>query len=292
MTFMAHGEGGNLAFEPAGDEAYSFDTGSLRGTLRGEGRSIGLLSMEHVPTGTRLDGKRYGIFSHYRVFTANKRYGHGAWDWPSTSKRRSDGAVEVHWPAAEGRAFDMVAVYRWIALDTLDLETSVTAHANLTAFESFLASYFTEGFHASTVYAKGGPEGRPAFQTTERDLGHWQAFPRDRRAVALIQDGRWQHGPSPVEWTIRDDLAAPLAIRRNQDSGVCAVLMAPPENCFAVMTPYEGEGHRSLYLSLFGRDVKAGETATARARLVVRLLSKDEDAVVLYESYIKEQPRS
>jgi hypothetical protein len=24
--------------------------------------------------------------SHYRVFTANKRYGDGAWYWPSTSR--------------------------------------------------------------------------------------------------------------------------------------------------------------------------------------------------------------
>ena len=292
MTFMAHGAPGDLAFEPAGDEAYAFDTGALRGTLRSEGRSIGLLSLEHIPTGTRLDGNRYGLFSHYRVFTANKRYGNGAWDWPSTSKRPTDGAIEVHWPAAEDRAFDMGAVYRWIAPDTLDLTTFVTAHADLTAFESFLASYFMEGFHASTVYAKGDQEGRPAFETTGRDFGHWQAFPRDRQAVAPIQDGRWRHGPSPVEWTIRQDLAAPLAIRRNQENGVCAILMAPPKDCFAVMTPYEGEDHRSIYLSLFGRDVKAGETATARARLVVRPLSKDEEAVALYKSYLEDQPRS
>lgn len=290
-TLTAYAKPASLTFEPAGNETYTFDTGTLRGTLRNEGRSIGLLSFEHVPTATRLDGNNYGIFSHYRVFTANKRYGHGAWDWPSTSKRRSDGTVEVHWPATEDRPFDMGAVYRWSAPDTLDLVTSVTAHADLTAFESFLASYFTKAFPASTVYAKGGSEDRSAFQTTEQDRGHWQAFPRDRQAVALIQDGRWQQEPSPVDWTIRNDLALPLAIRRNQENGVCAILMAPPEDCFAVMTPYADEGHRSLYLSLFGRDIKAGETATARARLVVRPLAKDEEAVALYKSYIEEQHR-
>ncbi len=58
-----------------------------------------------------------------------------------------------------------------------------------------------------------------------------------------------------------------------------------------MMTPYAAEGHRSLYLSLFGRDIKAGETAAARARLVVRPLSNDEEAVSLYEAYIKEGQR-
>ena len=287
-AFAAHGEQPDLAFKPAGNETYAFDTGALRGTLRSEGRSIGLLSVEHIATGTRLDGNAYGLFSHYRVFTENRRYGHGAWDWPSTSARRADGAVEVHWAAAEDRPFEMAAVYRWTAPDTLDLETSVTAHAELTAFESFLASYFTQGFHASTVYAGRGPEGRPAFRTTELDAGYWQAFPRDPQVVTMIQDGRWQYPPSPVEWAIRDNLAGPLGIRRNRDNGLCAIIMARPEDCFAVMTPHEGEGHGSLYLSLFGRTIKAGETATARSRIIVRPLANDQEAVALYEAYVKE----
>jgi hypothetical protein len=61
--------------------------------------------------------------------------------------------------------------------------------------------------------------------------------------------------------------------------------MAPPEDCFAVMTPYAGEGHRSLYLSLFGKDIQPGETALARARLVVRPLNKNEEAIALYAAY-------
>lgn len=286
---LAHSESPSLVFKQAGDEAYTFDTGVLRGTLRNEGRSIGLLSLEHAPTGIRLDGNNYGLFSHYRVFTAGKRYGNGAWDWPSTSALHADGSVEVRWSAAEDRPFEMSAVYRWSAPDTLDLTTSVTAHENLKAFESFVASYLTEGFPASLVYAKGGPEGQPLLQTTDQDKGVWQAFPRDRAAVALIQDGRWKLPPNPVEWTIRDDLAAPLGLRRNETSALCAVVMAPPEDCFAIMTPHSGEGHRSLYLCLFGRDVASGETASARARLVVRVLDKDEDAIAMYASYKNEK---
>jgi hypothetical protein len=47
------------------------------------------------------------------------------------------------------------------------------------------------------------------------------------------------------------------------------VLIAQTNDCFAVSTPHQTEGHFSTYLSLFGRDLPAGETAFARAELWV-----------------------
>ncbi len=121
-----------------------------------------------------------------------------------------------------------------------------------------------------------------------KEAGHWQMYPRDRRAEALIADGRWRHPPNPVDWTIMPRFAAPLAIRRDAASGLTAVPMAPPKDCFAVSTPYGEDPHRSLYLSLFGRDVNSGETAVAAARLVVGKNITDRRAVDLYESYRRE----
>jgi len=60
--------------------------------------------------------------------------------------------------------------------------------------------------------------------------------------------------------------------------------MAPVSDCFAVSTPVQGDGHRSLYLSLFGRDLKAGETASAQARLVIGAF-QDDEIVNLYKEY-------
>ncbi|UCF14405.1 MAG: hypothetical protein JSW59_13410, partial [Phycisphaerales bacterium] len=99
LAMAAHPTG--LAFVPTTDEEYHFDTGTLQGTLRSGGRSFGLSALIHVPSGIRLDGARYGIFSHYRVFTTNQRYGHAAWDWPSQSRLLANGAVRVHWPAGD-----------------------------------------------------------------------------------------------------------------------------------------------------------------------------------------------
>ena len=130
-----------LAFLANDRGEYTFDTGVLRGTLRQEGRPRGLSSVMHVPTGTRLD-RSLGICSHYRVFTTNHRYGTAAWDWPGTSKRLADGAVQTTWPEAADRPFEMTAVYRWKDPQTLDVETTVTARKDLLKFESFLAHQF------------------------------------------------------------------------------------------------------------------------------------------------------
>jgi len=214
-----------LAFSASGTNEFAFDTGVLKGKLRAEGNSRGLSSVVHLPTGATLDSSM-GLFGHYRVFTANKRYGTAAWDWPSVAKLRRDGSVEVRWPSAEDRPFELRAVYRWAAPNILDLETSVQAKTNLAKFESFLASYFAEGFTNSCVYAQSTAQ--PGLETADKSYGIWQAFPRDDQAVSIIQDGRWKILPNPVDWTIRPHLAKPLGVRRCPANGVSVLLMAPP----------------------------------------------------------------
>jgi hypothetical protein len=64
-------------------------------------------------------------------------------------------------------------------------------------------------------------------------------------------------------------LTKPLAVRRAPASGLTAVILSPASDCFAVCTPQQSDPHDSLYLSLFGRDLKEGENARARARLLL-----------------------
>ncbi len=277
---------GAPAFQPAADGGFEFDTGVLRGRLRAGGRSLGLSSVVHIPTATRLDSSN-GLFSHYRVFTRGKRHGGGAWDWPSSATLRPDGAVEVLFPATPERPIELRALYRWAGPDTLDLETAVRAVSDLEAFESFLASYFSQPFTNSTICARdaaGGP-GQIRFVAADKPAGDWQIFPRDDAAVGVIRDGRWQLEPNPVAWVIRPPLARPLAVRRAPGAGLAAILMAAPTDCFAIATPHESEGHYSTYLSLFGRDLKAGETARARARVVILPSPSDAEIIRLCETW-------
>jgi len=279
-------EGGKGAFVAEG-KGYGFDTGVVRGMLRAEGKSLGLTGVVDAATGTPVAGGA-GLFSHYRLLDAEKRYGGGAWDWASESRLLGDGAVEVKWTADEGHPFDMGAVYRWKGADTLDVTTSVTARKDLKGLEVFLASYFA-GFAESLVYVKDGE--KAVFVSAVQAGGDWQMYARDEKAAEVIADGRWTRPPNPVDWKVMPRLSRPLGMRRDGKTGLTAVVMSPAEDCFAVSTPYGEEGHRSLYLSLFGRDVKVGETVTARARLVIGRGITEEKAAALYEAYAEEMRR-
>jgi hypothetical protein len=291
LTFAADvtSVAGKLAFTANNDGGYEFDTGILRGGLRQAGKGLGLTSAVHIPTGTKLNGA-YGILSYYRVFTTNKRYGTAAWGWPGTSKLLPDGAVQVTWPQANDRPFEMTAIYRFRDSSTLDVETIVKPGRDLSKFEVFLASYFNEAFPLPQVYVAASPEaeGKPAFLTAKKSFGDWQMFPRNEEVLPIIHDGRWQKEPNPVDWKIMPAMAMPIALRRGSEAAPAAILMAPPDDCFAIATPYEGEGHYSIYFSLFGRDIKAGQTARARLRLVITNTVSNREILNLYQKYMKD----
>ena len=194
----------------------------------------------------------------------------------------------MHWPADEVHPLEMTGVYRWAADDTLDLELTVKPQRDLRRFELFLASYFN-GFPASLACVRqpASASGSCRFMEAVKARGDWQTFPRDEAAAAIYGDGRWARPPNPVTWTMMPRLAAPLALRRDANSGLTAVLMSRPDDCFAVSMPYGNEGHRSVYLSLFGGDLKAGQEVSARARLVVGKGITDDRAMGLYRAYLK-----
>lgn len=279
-----------FSFEPtdtAGE--YRFGTGTLEGVLRGKGKSLGLLPFIHTPSSTPIV-KWPGVFTYYRLFTTNHRYGESARETPSEATLLPDGALEVRWPAAPERPFELSGTYRWTGAKTLDLETVVTAKENLPNFEVFLSSYFAEGFQGSAAYATPAAEGdKPDFLTSEEEQGTWHVFPRDKAATDIVQDGRWTIPPSPVDWVVRPCYAIPLIYRANPEAGTAAVLMAPAEDCFALFTPCQGESHRSMYLALFGRTIAAGETARAHARFV--LVENQSETAILdqYRSYLKQR---
>src|ERR1035441_831755 len=100
---------GRPVFSASGANEFAFDTGVLKGKLRAGGKSVGLSSVVHLPTGLTMDSSM-GLFGHYRVFSANKRYGTAAWDWPSVASLPPAGSVEVRWPSAEDRPFELRAV--------------------------------------------------------------------------------------------------------------------------------------------------------------------------------------
>jgi hypothetical protein len=269
------------SFLPVENE-FHFDTGMLRGTLHAQGRSWGLLPAQHVPSGTPLAASA-GLLSPYRLLTPQARFGSAAWDWPSQATRLDDGAVQVRWTADADHPLDMTGVYRLAADNTVDLELTVCPTRDLQRFELFLASYF-DGFPRCFAFVQRNG-GKVELVEANPSDGDWQMFPRDDSAVETIRDRRWQYPPHPVDWVIRERMAMPLAVRRDAERGLSALIMAPTTDCFAVAMPYGDEAHRSLYLSLFGKDLKAGESAAARARLMIGTEFTEEQAIDAYREY-------
>jgi hypothetical protein len=184
----------------------------------------------------------------------------------------------------------MTAIYRWKTSSTLDLETIVKPRKDLSKFEVFLASYFQDTFPSPYVYVAGNPrnQGKPDFLMAKKSFGDWQMFPRNKKVLQVIHDGRWQKEPNPVKWTIMPHMGMPIALRRSKKTDLTVALMAPSEDCFAIATPYQGESHYSLYLSLFGHDVQAGQAAKVRSRLVVTADTSEKEILDLYQKYIKD----
>lgn len=274
------------AFTPDGKGGFTFDTGVLRGTLCANGKSSGLTSVVHVPSGTRLDSGS-GLFGYYRLLVTDGRYGRMGWDLPGKSRLLPDGAVQITLPEQEDRPFELIAVCRWRDPSTLDLETTIKAGAGLSQFEVFLASYCSESLPSPYVCTQAD-SGVPRFLLALKSHGDWLMFPRDKGLAPMIRDGRWDKEPYPVTWKIMPEFQLPLAFRRGADPAPAVVVMAPRDDCFAVATPYQGESHYSLYLSLFGRDIKAGESTTARARLAVTTARSDADILGMYGAYMKD----
>jgi hypothetical protein len=277
-----------LAFTPGAKEGeFCFDTGLLKGTLHRDGKTSGFQQVVYVPTNTPV-AKGTGWFTHYRVMAADIIYPKAWWSWPSTAKLLADGSVEIRWEADEERPFELSAIYRLSAPDTLDLTTVVKARKDLRRFDIFMASYF-EGFPSSQVYVKSRPEGGglPGLLEVTKSLGHLMMSPRDEQALAIVNDGRWKKPPQVIGWKFLPFFEGALAVRRDAKSGLTALLMAPSRDCFAVSTYYGEEPHRSIYMSMFGRDIKTGQTDQAQSRLIVGLRISDEQAIQRYQAYLR-----
>lgn len=266
---------------------YRVDTPVLEGLLGRDGTSFGLLPMRWKPMECDLAGM-VGLLTYYRVFTTNHRYCESMRALPSATRWVDSHTVRVRWSSNEERPFSLTAIYHWTAPDTVDVETIVKAEDLLPDFEVFLSSYGTPDFPASRVYCNVDA-GNKAFLSAEQQHGDWHAFPRDDAAVAIIKDGRWDLEPNPVDWAVRPHLAAPLVYRRNEKTGMTIILMARPEDCFAVCSSHDGEVHYSMYFCLFGRTLEPGAVVRARVRMVMGVF---DDAAVIqrYEAFLNSNP--
>jgi hypothetical protein len=275
-----------LAFKANGSRDLSFDTGVVKGTLTRDGLGEALKGITFIDGNLTID-KNHGLLMPYRFLTPERRYGFGSWEWPRTGKILENGAAQLLWAAAPDRPFAFSTVYRWKSADTLDLTVFFAPQTNLNKFELFLGSYF-EKFTSAKAYVQDAGNDAPGFVEAARDKGEMQLFPISSEVLPIVNDGRWNFPPYPNNWAIRSVLAKPLGMKIEPMSRVTVLLMAPPEDCFALSTCQQSSPLGAFYLSLFGKDIQRGQTLIGHARLVFGKNITDSQAVARYAEYLKD----
>lgn len=256
-----------------------FETDLVSGKYLTAGHYQGVRDLVHRPTGVQIAAgeKLPGLVAPYRVFGNGRRY---------NDVRERDGRVEqvsegiriTHARNAEN-PFDLTSVYSW-SHDTLEVRYTLAIHAEMQGFELGIASYLAAGFRAfvprqSNVWGEKDYKIVPVDVNPMTDV--YAVFPRSEADVKTIFDGRLDLPPYPIRFTVPAFYAFPWAYRRHVRTGVMALGMADPKECYSMCIPVNNppedpdpaNGYQGVYFYLFGRDVHPGETLKTRVRWVI-----------------------
>jgi len=179
----------------------------------------------------------------------------------------------------------------------IDMDLWVEALTNYPKFEILLSAYLAPGFESGVYVAKQefGPTVPVQIRLTDQPMIHgiWPFFPRDEAGANLLTDGCHQKGRFFWRMAIGRRYGMPLAFFSKD--GTDAILMGRPEDVYAVGATYKGQAddnvadHRSLYLSLFGEDFKAGEGRHTQMRMIIgEYGSTPEKHQELYRAFLNE----
>ena len=256
-----------------------FENESVTGQFLTSGEYQGMRSLVHRPSGIEIAAgeKLPGLVAPYRVFGNGKRYG-DVRDRQPKVELVPEGARMTH-SADSQNPFDLVAVYSWQD-GVLEIHYTLTTQAEMRGFEIGIASYLAAGFRAfvsrqSNNWGEDAPRIVPVDVNPMTDV--YALFPRGEAEMRTIFDGRWDLPPYPVRYTVPGYFALPLAYRRHATSGVTALGMADPKECYAICIPVNNpadvpdpaNGYQAIYFYFFGRDLRLGETVGWRLRWVI-----------------------
>lgn len=277
-------------------------TGILNCDIQQEpGKSHHFSNVTHKPTGMKIspDGGRMagtGMLNFFRVLIEGGYL---------TELRVEEPILE---PTADGIIFTWMPTIRRQAKvkvkftfrqpNIIDMDMWVETLTNYPGFEILLSAYLAPGFESAVYVAKEefGPIEAEQIRVVDQPMIHgiWPFFPRDEAGANLLTDGRHQKGRWFWRMAIGRRYAMPLAFFSK--NGIDAILMGRPEDVYAVGATYKGDsendnvaGHRSLYLSMFGEDFKAGEGRHTQMRMIIDDFgSNAEKHKELFKAFLKD----
>ena len=292
-----------LTFNP-GSEAYDFETPQISGSIRPDGPYHGVSRLVDKNTGRQVIDPRYSALNLFRLFSINQAMG-----MPRTMEREikpGDNAIEIHWSPTDTHQGDITARYEIVEPNAIDLTVTVRSQGSYSGYEIFLSSYFDKILKPQVYLkprARGGKTGRPErvvpmFNEAFRDTV--LVFPRDAHAARRCVDGRWDRsegGAPTVQMVPARYYGHCLAFLSDPDDQLGVVLMARPEDCYAISTRYYADdpkdrmtSYSAFDFSLFGNDFLPGVKRRVRVRLALTPLDeKLSQPLNLYGHYNAEK---
>ncbi|MGY8654242.1 MAG: hypothetical protein ACKVJX_11550 [Verrucomicrobiia bacterium] len=293
-----------LKFNPE-TKSYDFETSQMSGSLRVDGSYHGVNRLTDKHTGRQVIDPRYSALNLFRLFSINQAMG-----MPRVMERTFKAgihAIEIHWPATDRHLGEITARYEVTELNAIDLTVTVHSSGSYAGYEIFLSNYFDK-ILKPRVYLKPRPRGGksgapqlvvPKFNDVFRDTV--LVFPRDAHAARRCVDGRWdrsEFGAPTVQMVPARYYGHCLAFLTDPDNQLGVVLMARPEDCYAISTRYFADdpkdrmtSYSAFDFSLFGNNLLPGVERSVRIRLALTPLDdKLSQPLDLYRNYIGEKP--
>lgn len=283
-----------------------FKTASLDGTFVADGWHHGVSMLVHRPTGTPLTGGTVPLLALYRLLCRDGWLGEARETHHSVQEH--DDGVTLTWAPNPLHQVLLSGRIRIREEDAIDLAVEVVGCAAYERYEVFISNYFHSDLRPG-VYVPPEPGETIVHDDTVRIepvlhpvyRGLYVTFPRDEAAAHLFTDGRWRRGRNFARFLAARFYARPLAYYRHPAAGVDAVLMGRREDLAAVSMAYAPAGgdiddvaeHRSLYASLWGRDLRPGAVWRTALRLQVGRWYGDAAAHLrAWQDFDKLQPAS
>lgn len=290
---------------PSGQQdQFDFETPQMQGTIRLDGPYHGVTRLVDKRTGQQVIDARYSALNLFKLMSVNQLM-----DEPRTMQRtiRTNSEwVEIVWAPTPAHNADVIARYEVVAPNAVELTLTVRSRGVYAGYEVFLSNYFDKRYvpHVYLAPNRGVDTAKPVVPMVSDIIrGTLPVFARDALAAQRCVDGRWERnegGASIVQMCPVRHYFYCLAVMADPDSDLGIVLMAHPQDCYAISTRYHAAAqadrltsYSAFDLSLFGDAFVPQDVRTVKVRLALTPLDVNQSqAVDLYKSFIGEREAS
>jgi len=259
---------------------YEFQTGQLRGYLKGSGASPGI---EIIASGEgrplTSPGGSLMTLTHY--LSSSLAGPEAALNAPGRTEELSGDTLFTRFPPAPQWPVDALVDFSVAEGGRIDVGFHFHFRKAMDGFEAQVVSTFSEQVPAAHLHV-GGEWFRPSLRA--KDLCF---FSRDEAAAAMIASGRWDFYLAQGFNLILDERGYdyPLLVYLHEKSGWALAQMLVTDESPSISLSSSPVQYN---FSLVGRSVKEGEEVSCHARILYGQFRGLEGILPLYHQFIRE----